>query len=183
MIEETDFIKKGGRKLYAYVCDYEECGDKFYRRKDHIELNLRNGHKSFCSSKCKNKNQENWFMTECNHCGKHTKKNPGHVKKSKYLYCNNSCAAKSSNKVTKAGKKHHNYKGGHASYRAKALRHYEHKCHNPECLITPTLELIPVAMLDVDHIDSNRKNNDITNLMILCVWCHGLKSRNVEIHD
>jgi HNH endonuclease len=32
------------------------------------------------------------------------------------------------------------------------------------------------SQLDVDHIDGNNKNNDITNLMTLCANCHRLKT-------
>ncbi|NJO48097.1 MAG: HNH endonuclease [Leptolyngbyaceae cyanobacterium RM2_2_4] len=37
---------------------------------------------------------------------------------------------------------------------------------------------VPVhpCQLDVDHIDENHKNNDISNLMTLCANCHRLKS-------
>jgi hypothetical protein len=40
---------------------------------------------------------------------------------------------------------------------------------------------IPLEMLDVDHIDNDRSNNELENLQILCVWCHSLKTRSVEI--
>ena len=32
------------------------------------------------------------------------------------------------------------------------------------------------VQLDVDHIDSNHKNNDISNLQTLCANCHRLKT-------
>lgn len=37
---------------------------------------------------------------------------------------------------------------------------------------------IPIHMcqLDVDHIDGNNKNNDISNLQTLCANCHRLKT-------
>lgn len=38
-------------------------------------------------------------------------------------------------------------------------------------------------MLDVDHIDSNRSNAALSNLQILCIWCHALKTRGVEAHS
>jgi hypothetical protein len=33
-----------------------------------------------------------------------------------------------------------------------------------------------VCQLDVDHIDGNRKNNDASNLQVLCANCHRLKT-------
>lgn len=32
------------------------------------------------------------------------------------------------------------------------------------------------CQLDVDHIDGNRKNNDVENLQTLCANCHRLKT-------
>lgn len=57
--------------------------------------------------------------------------------------------------------------GGH-SYKSKKLQHCslcgfvpKHKCQ-----------------LDVDHIDGNKKNNKVENLMTLCANCHRLKTFN-----
>jgi hypothetical protein len=50
-------------------------------------------------------------------------------------------------------------------YRTTAFRHYEHKC-----------ELCDwdedIDFLEVHHIDENRKNNNLENLIILCPICH-----------
>jgi hypothetical protein len=34
------------------------------------------------------------------------------------------------------------------------------------------------SQLDVDHIDGNHNNNDMTNLQTLCANCHRLKTQN-----
>lgn len=40
---------------------------------------------------------------------------------------------------------------------------------------------VNICQLDVDHIDGNHKNNDISNLQTLCANCHRLKTfLNVE---
>lgn len=62
------------------------------------------------------------------------------------------------------------YGTGACSYRARAL-----KAFGAKCKICGYLE--KVKMLDVDHIDSNRGNNVIENLQVLCVWCHAEKTR------
>lgn len=38
---------------------------------------------------------------------------------------------------------------------------------------------VPVhsCQLDVDHIDGNKKNNDVSNLQTLCANCHRLKTQ------
>lgn len=37
-----------------------------------------------------------------------------------------------------------------------------------------------LCQLDVDHIDGNRHNNDISNLQTLCANCHRLKTHKSE---
>ena len=51
------------------------------------------------------------------------------------------------------------------SYRVTAFRNYEHKCNR--CGFSEVLEI-----LEVHHKDSNRKNNLVENLEILCPTCH-----------
>ena len=48
--------------------------------------------------------------------------------------------------------------------------HKKDKCEN--CGFTP----IHMCQLDVDHIDGNHKNNNISNLQTLCSNCHRLKT-------
>ncbi len=62
-----------------------------------------------------------------------------------------------------------------STYRIRALKEYGSFCtwcgYDRE-----------IKMLDVDHIDSNRKNNKLENLQILCVFCHAMKTRKVKWH-
>lgn len=180
MIDETDFIKKGGRKLYAYTCEFAECGELYYRRRDHVALNKKNGHKSFCSHECKNKNQITSELVPCGHCGKEVLKEQNQIKKTGASYCGYSCAASSNNRKTKKGNKHHQWKDGSGSYRQRALRELPNKCCKEDCEMTRIMGDIPIKMLDVDHINEDRTNNKIENLQILCVWCHAKKTRKLE---
>ena len=41
---------------------------------------------------------------------------------------------------------------------------------------------IHAVQLDVDHIDGNHFNNDVTNLMTLCANCHRLKTQRNSDH-
>lgn len=41
---------------------------------------------------------------------------------------------------------------------------------------------IDKAQLDVDHIDGNNNNNDISNLQTLCANCHRLKTIKNKDH-
>jgi len=65
------------------------------------------------------------------------------------------------------------------TYRERALRLKGHRCENPNC---PMSNIgIPTKMLDVHHIDGNRENNRLENLEVLCVWCHAMKTRDIQI--
>ncbi len=57
------------------------------------------------------------------------------------------------------------YGNGKTNYRLKALTEYPHKC-----AICGWDE--DVDILQVHHIDEDRTNNDINNLIILCPTCH-----------
>jgi hypothetical protein len=76
-----------------------------------------------------------------------------------------------------SGNNHHNWKDGSGSYRERAKKEYGEYCSNPTCPIKGAAISIPRELLDVDHIDNNRSNNDIQNLQVLCVWCHAIKTR------
>lgn len=55
-------------------------------------------------------------------------------------------------------------KDGASTYRTRALNHYGEKCSL--CGFTNLLAL------EVHHIDKNRDNNSIENLVVLCANCH-----------
>lgn len=52
-------------------------------------------------------------------------------------------------------------------YRALAFRSYPH-----QCAICGYHDDDDISLLDVHHIDSDRENNDLDNLIILCPNCH-----------
>ena len=53
----------------------------------------------------------------------------------------------------------------YTKYRKRAFKYLPHKCHN--CGFDKDARL-----LEVHHIDENRENNSLNNLMILCPTCH-----------
>ena len=68
----------------------------------------------------------------------------------------------------KYAKKVRKYCGSHS--RRIYARHKKDSCG--ECGFKP----VHMVQLDVDHIDGNRKNNDLSNLQTLCANCHRLKT-------
>ncbi len=66
------------------------------------------------------------------------------------------------------------YGTGLSKYRVNAFKVYGKLCN--KCGYKDVEK-----MLDVDHIDSDRTNNKIINLQVLCVWCHALKTRRINV--
>jgi ribosomal protein L31 len=108
----------------------------------------------------------------CANCGKEVNKFPSTIKKSKTgnVYCTKSCANSKNNSLFKSGKNHPNYVNGSHSYREVKLRVSENKCE--DC------KLNDFRTLEVHHLDGNRKNNDISNLVLLCANCHKIRHHN-----
>ena len=65
-------------------------------------------------------------------------------------------------------KKPRPYCGSHS--RRIYARHKKEICE--ECGFKP----VHMVQLDVDHMDGNKKNNDLSNLQTLCANCHRLKT-------
>ena len=73
-------------------------------------------------------------------------------------------------------------KSCYKKYGKKKLGHSRGKDQNPyrkfKKPICASCGFVPVhtCQLDVDHIDGNHTNNDVTNLQTLCANCHRLKT-------
>lgn len=97
---------------------------------------------------------------ECSYCGKRFSRLKSEIRntQSGFHYCSRECGNRHKNSFIT------NNEDGHA-YRRNAFNNYEHKC-----------ELCgwdeDERVLEVHHIDENRNNNNIKNLMILCPICH-----------
>lgn len=161
-IISTEFDGKR-RKLYLMTC--KACGKYRYIPKHRDD--------KCCSIECRGKLQRKRAIIECFICKKNFERQQDKLKYSKsgLFFCSRKCKDKAQG--IEGGCKPIqplNYKDGSTRYRKRALREYGSKCK--ECGYSDLQK-----MLDVDHIDNNRKNNKIENLQVLCVWCHALKTR------
>ena len=97
---------------------------------------------------------------ECAYCHKKFKRLKSALEKDNktgYVYCSKECGNRHKNEFVK--------RNDSSAYRRNAFEYYEHKCAvcgYDEC----------VEVLEVHHIDENRNNNSIENLIILCPICH-----------
>lgn len=141
------------------------CNKGFYAKPNWIK----NGHGKYCSMACKRESQKNGKVVKCFECGEETYKRGRALalSKSGKFFCGKSCQTIWRNQAFK-GSLHGNWKGGeHVQYR-KILSKNKIK---PVCKVCKTED---DRVLCVHHIDRNRKNNDISNLVWVCRNCHYL---------
>ena len=119
-------------------------------------VNVYGGSKFKGCSNCFLKN--NFEEYSCLQCGKKIYRNKNTVSMSGNVFCSRSCgnAYKSRKRINLINS---------AEYRRNAFMIYPHKC--AICGYDDEEDI-----LEVHHIDENRKNNDISNLNILCPICH-----------
>lgn len=131
----------------------------------------------FCSISCGIRFRKPRITLTCAQCGKSFDRPPSDANRSKsrLSFCSRECKvdAQRIGGIKEIQPDH--YGKGLSYYRSMAIRSYGAKCQ--QCGYNTD-----IRMLDVDHIDSNRNNNNLNNLQVLCIWCHALKTRNVEVH-
>jgi len=153
-------------KMIETICHQCEC--KFSAPRSSIKKGLY----KYCSRDCRYESSR--ITVSCSYCSTEIRTTPSNLKKSKngFHFCDNDC------KFAAAASPKTKYQTGIApkkttknSYRRHMLR----ESKDPKCVRCGYRE--HAKLLDVDHIDSNRNNNAVSNLQFLCVMCHATKTR------
>jgi hypothetical protein len=146
-------------KVNCKICSYE-----FYVKPSHVKL----GHGVYCSRACKVFSQRKGKYVNCAICNALTWKQPKAIlhSKSQKFFCDKHCQAVWRNKVF-SGPLHSKWKGGENIYRKVMTR------NNPTPCCT-SCGIVNIKVLVVHHIDRNRQNNNMSNLVWLCRNCHYL---------
>lgn len=124
-----------------------------------------------CQEEAKNDRlKNNRTKVTCSYCGKEFYKQNSKLDKSKsglYFCCreHKDLAQKIESDIPEIWPDHYQKNATIGSYRKKAFLNYPHKCAICNWNEDPEL-------LEVHHIDENRLNNDLNNLIILCPICH-----------
>ena len=116
-----------------------------------------------CPNCIKIKNEQAKIITQCAFCQKDIVRFKSDIAKSKsgLCYCSKECGNRHKNELRKQSGEWDNS----GNYRKKAFDVFEHKC-----AICGWKE--DERVLEVHHINENRNDNDINNLIILCPICH-----------
>lgn len=158
----------GRYKEITVFCDKHQL--KFNKSYDTIM-----NHFTFCCPECKKEQilkqkeeNERTTLVICWYCGKEFYKSNSSLKNSKsglYFCCreHKDISQRIENNCIEIHPNHYN--DGKASYRKIAFRNYSHECSN--CKWDEDENI-----LEVHHIDGNRQNSKLNNLIILCPTCH-----------
>lgn len=140
------------------------CG-KSFRTKPFF---VKNGGGKYCSAECHHKGMRTGKIIKCFLCKKESYKPKAKYEsvESKKFFCSKSCQTKWRNSVF-IGEKHANWVDGKYSYRGVMER-------NKIPAICKLCKTRDKRVLAVHHVDKNKKNNNVENLMWLCHNCHHL---------
>lgn len=142
----------------------QRCKKKFQAKPSHIAY----GFAKYCSKHCAYAAARKGKEITCFICSKKVYRAPRMFERSKSgkYFCSKSCQTLWRNQLY-VGRKHANYVDGMASYRTLLSRAGTKK----ECKLCKLNDARAIA---VHHVDKNRKNNTVENLVYLCHNCHHL---------
>jgi len=151
----------------------EICGKKF----EASYVGHGKGLSKYCSKRCRRESISNQRRVNhqpnvvCAQCGKKFYKMPSRIKASKsgLHFCCRKCKDTGQRIESGLSEIHPpHYACGQRTYRTRALREHKHECLDCGWAEVP-------SVLEVHHIDNNRDNNTIENLVILCPTCHRIR--------
>jgi len=155
------------------------CSKVFYTKPSWVKL----GGGKYCSRKCSDLARRKGKMVKCFICGKEIYRSLEDLKnsKSQNYFCSRKCSL-SWNNTLHIGADSVNWKGGRFCYKNILSRAGVEK----KCVLCGENNS---KLLSAHHIDQNRSNNTVKNLVWLCQNCHFLvhhyeleKQRLLKIH-
>ena len=163
LYEKLEKDTEGRNRVFNYY-SCNNCRNEYKKQKRLAEGAAQ---EHYCSQKCYRDSTTRIKVT-CAHCGTIFTKQPSKMNtKSGLHFCSREHKDLAQKYIKEIQPAH--YGTTTKNYRDKALNHYGCRCS--KCGFTN------VAALEVHHIDRNRDNNDISNLVVLCANCHRIEHR------
>lgn len=152
--DSVDVIGTYFNKRTKVLIKCKTCGYEWDFSPSNIMPSSANQYSFIGCPKCK------YTTLKCDYCGKEFERLKSDLNDSKsgLHFCSKECGNRYKNDLVKNTI-------NSSDYRRNAFEHYEHKC-----AICGYDE--DERVLEVHHIDENRQNNHIDNLIILCPICH-----------
>ena len=178
MVEKYYIVESDGIKREAIYIKCTNCGKVVLRAKRHIKRSLKRGCSLYCSLKCvrefSKKNSK--IEIECGYCKKKFKIYKSRLgrNKSGLHFCSKGCKDLAQRIDSGVEGIHPSHYCGHSGYRKRALNKYGRVCE--VCGYNGIEEI-----LEVHHIDGNRRNGDLSNLIVLCPICHKILTLGIGI--
>lgn len=135
------------------------CKIDFFKSKKEFNRNQSKDKRHFCSRECYIKMNTTGKLVACRECNKNVWKKQSEIQNSTHIFCSRSCSITFNNRKRK-GEKHPLWAGGINEYRNLAFENFKPVCN--------VCGYSTKDVLQVHHIDKNRKNNSLNNLIILC---------------
>jgi len=156
-------IEKDGHKRQAIKVKCSNCNKSFLKALRFIKPGVKN----YCSPKCASAGLRKRITLKCAICDKLFERVLSKIKNSKsgLYFCSRTCKDKAQRINGYKEIQPFHYGKSIRNYRSIAFSKYDMKCEICGYNTRPEI-------LEVHHIDRNRKNNELSNLIILCPNCH-----------
>lgn len=162
ILKEYNTLDTSGRTRIFVDVECEVCKTVFTRQKRQLKAHT-------CSLRCVKLLKGERVVVQCAHCGKDVEKQASKLNNSRsgLYFCNRECKELAQKYMQAIQPDHYGTASAEAGYRNKAFKYYPHECNL--CGYKEN-----EAALVVHHIDEDRSNDDIENLIILCANCHAI---------
>jgi hypothetical protein len=165
---ELNLLKMSEGKMvprFTYTLNCEKCNAKYQVSCTEAEFD-KSRYRKTCSTKCSNgRGEKKKKRSDCIECGKE-------IKKGSLSFCSNQCQGFFRKKTTFKA-----IESGNLNFTSDRYKDYLIYKHGEKCMecgwnkMNSYTGKIPIQL---EHIDGNSENNELSNLKLLCPNCHTL---------